>query len=196
MLGDERKQKPTEGSSRMMIHLRGRIQFLLLSLRNYVFLKQLGLAAAPVCVGKYEAGFDSARTIWGLREGSVWCWVTSNIAQKIFTICKFQPGNTNCKSSSRASSHSSEYWPLIGQFHVTWPQYWPLIGRELAHRSDTTSSWSFIGWYIPNMRMESRPIVVCVKISSWVRPRLHLPVNWDYLLSIHQRLRENFQLFS
>ena len=41
--------------------------------------------------------------------------------------------------------------------------------------------------------MESRPLVVCVKISSWVRPMLHLPVKWDYLLSIHQRLKENFQ---
>ena len=41
--------------------------------------------------------------------------------------------------------------------------------------------------------MESRPIVVCVKISRWVRPRLHLPVNSDYLLSLHQRLKENFQ---
>ena len=58
--------------------------------------------------------------------------------------------------------------------------------------SDTTSSSSFI-WYIPNMRMESRPIVVCVKISSWVRPKLHLPVKRDYLLSIHQCLKYNLQ---
>ena len=161
MLGDKRKQKPTDGSS-WMIHLRGRIQFLLLSLRNYVFLKQSRLAAAPGCVRKYEAGFDSTRTIWGLREGSVW-W--PQILHRKYS----QFANFNLETQ-------------IVNHHL-----------ELAHSSDTTSSWSFIGWYIPNMRMESRPIVVCVKISSWVRPRLHLPVNRDYLLSIHQRLRENFQ---
>ena len=53
----ERKQKQIERDVSRKAEFN-----LLLSLRNYVFLKQSRLAAAQ-CVGKYEAGFDFRRTI-------------------------------------------------------------------------------------------------------------------------------------